>query len=286
MKIIYLNRKKYSTLKEMFLNKNIISTEAKTFLLNDGMLFKQFYQIEGDYFSDKMYTLSMLDDAREKVNDDRFIFPRALISFGGKIVGYVMPFIAGENLDNILNNVSLKQDVKIRYLKEAGEIVAKMDNIRKIKGLENFYLGDIHSQNFMVDNDGVKIIDMDSVRIGKLDGFPIKNSFPVRNFKLFKNKYLFKNNLMVATRNSDISMYNLMVLNFISGERMQEKNLDDYFSYLNFLEKQGMKKEIVDEFAKIFSDDDGKIIGKLSDIKDPVGKYSYKIYDYKKEKTK
>lgn len=278
MKITYLSRKKLSSLKDVFLNKNIIATEAKSFLMSDGTLLKRFYNDEGEYFSEKIYTVSRLSDAREKINDKRFVLPLKLVSAGGKVIGYSMPFIVGENLDNILNNSRLSTETKFKYLKEAGSIIDKMDSIRKIEGLEDLYLGDIHSQNFMVDTEGVKIIDLDSVRIGNLDGFPIKNSYPVKNFRLF-SKYEFKDDQMLASRESDIAMYNLMVMNFMAGKEMHKMGLDKFYEYINFLNKQGMDKEVVDEFRKIYSNEPGKTVtDKLDNIEQPIGKYHVNVF--------
>lgn len=280
MEITYINKKLLFKSKPLTLNKTITSTEVEMLRLPNGDLYKRFYVKEGTYFSDKLATLTELNKNKKLLNHKEFVLPKSLTSTGGKIDGYTMAYIPGENLDNILNNYNVSQSDKLKYLKQAGDIIAKVSNLRKYKELSNFYIGDIHSQNFIVDHDGVKLVDMDSVRIGKLDGFPIKNTYPESNFKKFKGKYEFNDKGVIANQESDIAMYNMMVLNFLSKTKMQTKTIEDFYSYLTFAKKQGMPEELVNEFMNIYSQQKGMLVKDyLKLIKDPVGKYNYEIYE-------
>lgn len=283
MNVVYFNKKNINKLKKLYLNNNITSSEAELFVTGDGDLFKRFYINEGDYFYKKQYTLQKLNDHHD-LFDSSFVMPKSLVTINGKMCGYTMPYIPGENLDNFLNNAKISEDIKIKYLKDAAGIMEKARIIREKAGLDNFYLGDIHSQNFVLGSDGLKIIDMDSVRIGYLDGFPIKGSYPVKNFKLYQ-KYIFKDDVMLPNKASDIAMFNLMILNHLAGEDMQRKELMDYYDYLAYLDKEGLDKNITNEFHHIYSEDEGKILNEeLSAIKNDAYRYKYKIFEMRKKK--
>lgn len=285
MNVVYFNKKKMNKLKKLYLNNHITSSEAELFVTGDGDLFKRFYINEGEYFYQKQYTLKTLNDYRD-LFDSSFVLPESLVSISGKICGYTMPYIPGENFDNFLNNAKISESMKVKYLKDAADMIEKARIIREKAGLENFYLGDIHSQNFVLGSDGLKMIDMDSVRIGYLDGFPIKNSFPVRNFKLYK-KYMIKDGVMLPNKASDTAMFNLMIINHLAGEDMQRRELEDYYDYLDYLKKMGLDKEVINEFSNIYSENEGKVLNEeLNSIPSDAYKFRYKIHEMRKNEKR
>ncbi|UKI28760.1 MAG: hypothetical protein L6V78_07850 [Clostridium sp.] len=65
-----------------------------------------------------------------------------------------------------LPNTVYNTEVKIKYLKDIGTILEKMDEVRKYAELEDFYLNDLHEGNFIVDEEGtLRVIDLDSCKI-------------------------------------------------------------------------------------------------------------------------
>ncbi len=285
MNVVYFNKKNINKLKKLYLNTNIISTEAELLVTEGGDLFKRFYVNEGEYFHKKLYTISSLNEHKE-LFDSSFVLPESLVSIGGKISGYTMPYIPGENFDNFLNNAKISEDIKVKYLKDAAIMMEKASIIREKAGLDNFYLGDIHSQNFVLGSDGLKMIDMDSVRIGYMDGFPIKNSFPVRNFKLY-NKYIIKDGVMLPNKASDTAMFNLMIINHLAGMDMQRKELEDYYDYLDYLKNMGLDKNIIKEFSNIYSENEGKVLHEeLKHIPADAYKFRYKIHEVRKNEKR
>lgn len=103
-----------------------------------------------------------------------FVLPESLVSINKKIEAFTMKYIKGINLSVILNNPDITYEEKIHYLKSIGRILEQMQNIRKYTNLNNFYLGDIHEDNFLVERDKqeIYIVDLDSCKIAGNKSFP------------------------------------------------------------------------------------------------------------------
>lgn len=182
MKIENIHSYQFKKLDKYILDKTIISTECELYILpvknkwnKYEKLLKKFFRTNGEYFSNKLYTINELNDRKDKIDIDALIFPDELISIDGIIKGYSMPFIKNNvNILNLLLSNEIDLTTKLNILKEIGVIIDKVARI------EDFALGDIHEANFIYDLDEkrVKAVDLDSVKIGN-------NNPPISKFMIF-----------------------------------------------------------------------------------------------------
>lgn len=262
MKVENIHGYQFKKLDQYILDKNIISTECELYILpaktkwkKYERLLKKFYVTNGEYFSNKLYTINELNDRKEEIALDTLIFPDELISIDGVIEGFSMPFIRNNvNVSNILfsDNICLKE--KLNILKEIGEII---DEIAKI---DNLALGDIHEANFIYDIDEkrVKAVDLDSVKIGNNN--PSISKFMTCNDILldYLHKYPYddKAETFIPNNNTMYLCYIYMILNTISKIRSYRMSVNEYFDYLQFLSYKGCGKELIDILSCIYLNKD------------------------------
>lgn len=82
---------------------------------------------------------------------------------------FAINYVYGNNLSVVLKDDNVSLERKKNYLKRIGTILRQMENIRKNTELKNFYLADIHEDNFIVDKAGVlRTIDLDGGKLVKI----------------------------------------------------------------------------------------------------------------------
>lgn len=176
MQIINMSKTKLNSLEPLILPKNVTSTECELFkypYYGKEKLLKKLHRTDGIIFANKLYTIEALNANKDSMPSN-FVLPESLVSINKKIEAFTMKYIKGINLSVILNNPDITYEEKIHYLKSIGRILEQMQNIRKYTNLNNFYLGDIHEDNFLVERDKqeVYIVDLDSCKIAGNKSFP------------------------------------------------------------------------------------------------------------------
>ena len=258
MKVLNLSKRKFNNLEPLVLSKCIMNTEGSLYLINNNgieSVLKKLYHIDDEIYSNKLYTISKLSNSKDYLPSNLCI-PSSFVSVDDDIVGFIMPYIEGENLSTILKNNKIKPSKKLEYLKQIGETLEKLDCIRKYSPVNDIYLNDIHDSNFMVDkNDNVHVVDLDSAKIGNNITCPSRYLTPgsiVKNAPLkyqMDNKYL---GIYKPTKNTDLYCYNMMIINYLYGDSsLVFASIDDYYKYLNYLEDIGLDKNIVDSFSRL-----------------------------------
>lgn len=160
MQIINMSKTKLNSLEPLILPKNVTSTECELFkypYYGKEKLLKKLHRTDGIIFANKLYTIEVLNANKDSMPSN-FVLPESLVSINKKIEAFTMKYIKGINLSVILNNPDITYEEKIHYLKSIGRILEQMQNIRKYTNLNNFYLGDIHEDNFLVERDKQKYI--------------------------------------------------------------------------------------------------------------------------------
>lgn len=223
---------------------------------------KLFFQCDGTYFSNKLYTINSLIDLKEKVEMPQMVFPEKLLTVDEKAIGFSMPIINGVPLAKVLYNEGIDINTKVKYLKQIGSILEKMAELREENPNLNWYLNDLHEFNFVVDLDKQQIytVDLDSSRIlgnhpflsKYLSPFSPLVDFPLKYHKEFE---LSCGGSFLADENSDLYCYAMLTLNFLYGSRINLFNKEDYFAYIDYLKKVGVPQELIDAWAKVYSND-------------------------------
>lgn len=136
-----------------------------------------------------------------------------------------MKYIKGTNLSIILNEPTITYEEKINYLKSIGNILEQMKNIRKYTELKDFYIGDIHEDNFLVDTEKQEIFvaDLDSCKIA--------------DYKV--------------TEETDIYCYIIMILNYLYDGRVDRLSIEEFYRFINYLDDIEVNKELIESFEKI-----------------------------------
>lgn len=260
MQIINMSKTKLNSLEPLVLPKNVTSTECELFkypYYGKEKLLKKLHRTDGIIFANKLYTIEALNANKDSMPSN-FILPESLVSINKKIEAFTMKYIKGINLSVILNNPDITYEEKIHYLKSIGRILEQMQNIRKYTNLNNFYLGDIHEDNFLVERDKqeVYIVDLDSCKIAGNKSFPgryLTNSSLIK-YNNTKYQTLSQTDDLADYKideNTDIYCYIIRILNYLYDGRVDRLSLDKFYDFINYLEDIKVNIELIECFNKI-----------------------------------
>lgn len=260
MQIINMSKTKLNSLEPLILPKNVTSTECELFkypYYGKEKLLKKLHRTDGIIFANKLYTIEALNANKDSMPSN-FVLPESLVSINKKIEAFTMKYIKGINLSIILNNPDITYEEKIHYLKSIGRILEQMQNIRKYTNLNNFYLGDIHEDNFLVERDKqeIYIVDLDSCKIAGNKSFPgryLTNSSLIK-YNNTKYQTLSQTDDLADYKideNTDIYCYIIMILNYLYDGRVDRLSLDKFYDFINYLEDIKVNIELIECFNKI-----------------------------------
>ena len=260
MQIINMSKTKLNSLEPLILPKNVTSTECELFkypYYGKEKLLKKLHRTDGIIFANKLYTIEALNANKDSMPSN-FVLPESLVSINKKIEAFTMKYIKGINLSVILNNPDITYEEKIHYLKSIGRILEQMQNIRKYNNLNNFYLGDIHEDNFLVERDKqeIYIVDLDSCKIAGNKSFPgryLTNSSLIK-YNNTKYQTLSQTDDLADYKideNTDIYCYIIMILNYLYDGRVDRLSLDKFYDFINYLEDIKVNIELIECFNKI-----------------------------------
>jgi hypothetical protein len=255
-----MSKTKLNSLEPLILPKNVTSTECELFkypYYGKEKLLKKLHRTDGIIFANKLYTIEALNANKDSMPSN-FVLPESLVSINKKIEAFTMKYIKGINLSVILNNPDITYEEKIHYLKSIGRILEQMQNIRKYTNLNNFYLGDIHEDNFLVERDKqeVYIVDLDSCKIAGNKSFPgryLTNSSLIK-YNNTKYQTLSQTDDLADYKideNTDIYCYIIMILNYLYDGRVDRLSLDKFYDFINYLEDIKVNIELIECFNKI-----------------------------------
>jgi len=260
MQIINMSKTKLNSLEPLILPKNVTSTECELFkypYYGKEKLLKKLHRTDGIIFANKLYTIEALNANKDSMPSN-FVLPESLVSINKKIEAFTMKYIKGINLSVILSNPDITYEEKIHYLKSIGRILEQMQNIRKYTNLNNFYLGDIHEDNFLVERDKqeIYIVDLDSCKIAGNKSFPgryLTNSSLIK-YNNTKYQTLSQTDDLADYKideNTDIYCYIIMILNYLYDGRVDRLSLDKFYDFINYLEDIKVNIELIECFNKI-----------------------------------
>lgn len=260
MQIINMSKTKLNSLEPLILPKNVTSTECELFkypYYGKEKLLKKLHRTDGIIFANKLYTIEALNANKDSMPSN-FVLPESLVSINKKIEAFTMKYIKGINLSVILNNPDITYEEKIHYLKSIGRILEQMQNIRKYTNLNNFYLGNIHEDNFLVERDKqeIYIVDLDSCKIAGNKSFPgryLTNSSLIK-YNSTKYQTLSQTDDLADYKideNTDIYCYIIMILNYLYDGRVDRLSLDKFYDFINYLEDIKVNIELIECFNKI-----------------------------------
>lgn len=260
MQIINMSKTKLNSLEPLILPKDVTSTECELFKYNyygKEKLLKKLYRTNGIIFANKLYTIEALNSNKDNIPSN-FIVPEVLVSINKQIEAFTMKYIKGTNLSIILNEPTITYEEKINYLKSIGNILEQMKNIRKYTELKDFYIGDIHEDNFLVDTEKQEIFvaDLDSCKIADNKSFPGRYLTTTSLLRYNEIKYsLLDEPDRIAdykvTEETDIYCYIIMILNYLYDGRVDRLSIEEFYRFINYLDDIEVNKELIENFEKI-----------------------------------
>lgn len=269
MKMINISKKKFDSLSCMELSKNTFHTEGEIFDIkykNKDKVLKRLYNDIGVVFANKLYTLEMLNYYKDNLPSN-FVIPDYLVSIEDNIIGFTLPKINGINLCDLIKEKGISNKEKLYYYVKIGETLNQLKNIRKYSNLKEIYINDLQECNIIINpqNKELNIVDLDSSRIlnnGCFASRYLGTSFLVQDKP---HKYIYNENAKLngpgtifANENSDLYCYNIMILNYLYGDKVNNMNIDEFYNYLEYLNKIGIDKNLLDIFNILTTTADNK----------------------------
>ena len=311
METISLTKKRFESLSPYELPNYVYNTEGTLYVLpiknrwaTQLKLLKRLYLTNGLVFGNKLQTINSLIDNKEELDIEEIVFPEKIATVSGEIVGFTMPLIDSINLSTALRSNEIDNERKIKYLRQIGMILEKMKLRRDYTSINDFYIKDLHESNFILDkDDNVKVIDIDSCKINGNGIFNSKylssKSFIREVYKYQKNNECTNNNdysyhkystditgAFVPDENTDLYCYIIVILNFLYGSNIQNFTLQEFYDYLEYLQKIGINQELLSYFEKITTCSDNVNPYELLDSLIPyIGRSNYHVYSYHKNKS-
>ena len=293
MEIISMSKNKFDKLEPIILPNGVCNTECDLFHFRYGnkhKALKKLYLTGGNNFGNKLYTIEALSSNADLIPDN-FILPEYLVAINKRIEAFVMPFIEGVNLSVVLDDISISYEDKIYYLKMVGQILEDMSNTRKFTELKDFYIGDLHEDNFMVDlgKRQIFVTDVDSFKIAGNLSFPARylNKRALLNnvngkYRISRDAHAIAN--YNINENTDLYCYIIVILNYLYGEKINNISICDFYNYLNYLDSLKFDQNLLHCFERIVSN--GKNINPLPYLDSltvkQVGMARNKVYKLKK----
>ncbi len=268
MNVMNISERKFNNLERFVLPNGVFNSESELFYIDEKnkwekrrFLLKKLNNDFGIILSNKLFTVNELITNKDIIDIPELVIPDKLVSVHGKIVGFTIPLVNGNNFGEVLSNDSISVSDKIKYFKEIGYILENMKYVRQYTLLNDFYLNDIHENNFVLNNDTGKInvVDMDSCKINNNMTMVSLRLSPFSNIYDF-NKYEKENSMCGGcykpSYNTEMYSYIIMFLRFISNYRINEMDVSSYYAYMEYLHKLGISYELIDILASIYSEKD------------------------------
>lgn len=268
MNVMNISERKFNNLERFVLPNGVFNNESELFYIDEKnkwekrrFLLKKLNNDFGIILSNKLFTVNELITNKDIIGISELVIPDKLVSVHGKIVGFTIPLVNGNNFGEVLSNDSISVSDKIKYFKEIGYILENMKYVRQYTLLNDFYLNDIHENNFVLNNDTGKInvVDMDSCKINNNMTMVSLRLSPFSNIYDF-NKYEKEESMCGGcykpSYNTEMYSYIIMFLRFISNYRINEMDVSSYYAYMEYLKKLGISYELIDILASIYSEKD------------------------------
>ena len=190
-----------------------------------------------------------------------FVIPEFLVLLDNKDLYMAIDYINGNNLGDVLKDKNINIRDKKIYLSYIGNTLEEMRHMRENPLLSDFCLGDLHEDNFIVSNKKLYTIDLDDAKIDSIS--PIASYLQVGSLfsYLHTDKYIIEdyNPYFVKYKvdyNTDMYCYIMVILNFLYGDNVNNMDIEEFYCYLDYLDRLGIDGSLIKCFNSIYSDFD------------------------------
>lgn len=257
MKTINISQNKLTKLEPYPVPNKVLNSEAKLFyfkIKKEMYLLKKLFITNKEQFSNKLFTISMLNDYQKDINIPELVIPSHFVSFKGEIIGITVPEIKNStNVGILLHDLKVDSKEKIELLNKIGMLLKTTMSMDEF----NFYFNDLHEYNFILDeNQNLRAVDLDSATLNSCYALPsyylgtvLRENFVGLNEKYTQNK----DGQFYPSDDGELFSYNMMLLNTIANEKIQKVSLNDYYLYLKYLKDLGYGRHIIKIFQNLYS---------------------------------
>ena len=259
MEVLTLAEEQLHKLDKYDVDSGVSNSESHIFYLNQGnkqYLFKYLSNPDKEILANKVLTLRMLEKYALEADLDEFVLPEFLVSSNDSIVGFLLPEKRNSTpLGILLKSSELSKREKLELVKQVGNLIEKTRTLDN-RGIP-FYFSDLHENNFLVDNNTRKLSVID------LDSSTFRSDIALPSYYLINNpnlgnvsKYSFNVfGIPYPSHDNDLLCYNMMLLNVFAEENMNLVSVDEYDGYLDYLQKIGLSKNLVDSFRTVYTEE-------------------------------
>lgn len=231
------------------------NTESNLYLYRKYLLkeFKNLYDVER-----KRIVLDAIDQNRVQISQDleEILIPAFEFYVEDIYKGFGMKNLPGVTLEEYINDTSISFRKKLRVIIKVGLFLEKLDKLREINPIyQNLFINDLHAGNILVlPNGSIKILDVDSFRIGNQKGFPALylETYPSPIYRI--DKYHVEGDRIKANRESDLFCYIMLVLEVLTNRTFSGTSIPNFEYYMRKLKDRGLFPELVDSFKSIYDD--------------------------------
>lgn len=266
METMNISKKRFDSLEKYKIPQTVFNTEAELYILpvknkweSTNKMFKKLYVTNGPNFGNKLQTINSLIDLRKEIDMNEIVFPEKIAVVNQQIVGYVMELVNSVNLGVVLNSPNIRPERKVKYLRQIGEILEEMVKVRSYTNVTDFYLNDLHENNFVVDliTDEIKVVDIDSCKINGNYTFPSKYLTEKSLINLVRkyehDKKPICGGVFTPTYDTEIYCYIMIILNTLYGGGIHRISIQDFYNYLDYLSTIGVDVELIINMERVLT---------------------------------
>ena len=267
MDTLELNRDEFAKLKPLHLIAGTLEKESDMYFYpgTKKKVIKVYknYQ-DKEYIDAKMLALDNLLQYTKELDFTELLKPIGILKVNGDIMGPIYPKITGYTSRIYFNTFYDSMDIKIEIFRKIGEL---LERIAKTNPKYNAAFADVHVDNFIINGiplDNVTSLNHIKITACDTDSMKILTSPGITGYYLYDSdkmsdfdKYpLDDYGIVLANTNTDIYCYSMMLLDLISkSEYVYSLNIDEYYRYLDYLDKCGFDDKLLEAFASVYEED-------------------------------
>lgn len=236
--------------------KNRKTNESTILSLNDNELLKLF-----DYISDnKLKTLDLMERNIESLKlVKEFLLFHKYAYVDSEFSGIIIKKGYETSLRDLSKNPNTSFNDKIIALKNIGITLEKLKQLREQeKVLTDFFIGDIHEGNVLVDPISLQIqfIDLDSCKIGNNHPFLTKYGQFLNVYQFVKknlsHKYPFHVYYFNNNEQTDLYCYMLTIIKILFDVDVRFMDTKTFTVFINALYSYGLPQPLYEAFKNLY----------------------------------
>ena len=267
MNIIELSKDEFNHLEPFNLIEGILEKESDMYYSPNSQneIIKVYKNYQNKkYIDEKMETIDNLIKYTTELDFPELLVPNGILKVDGNIMGPIYPRIHGYTSRIYFYTFYCPTKVKIEILRKIGLLLEKIKNTNP---KYNAAFSDVHVDNFMIPgfpsnnvekspNFNIIACDTDSMKIYNSPGITGYYLFDSDKMSYYEKYPLDSEGFVKASSNTDIFCYIMMILDLISkSEYVYCLNEDEYYRYLDYLDKLGFDSSLLESFASVYEDD-------------------------------